>query len=183
MLQITAIKSLVVIADAPAVGANASGELAAIVTVASISGVIVLWSLNCRYQQAIASNRVRIVQDLEERYQQCKSRAEALLARANSECRDFTPNESHEFVHLMDKYDDLQLELKRAKERMPSEEPPLPPAAIASNIVTSHCCHRAALAYATDFDELSMGPASARSLRAAASRTAHTEMHLTRGTR
>lgn len=127
MLQITAIENLVLISDASAVGANINGDLVAIVAVASVVGVIVLWSLIGRYQRAIASNRVRAVQDLEERYKQCNSRAEALLARAKLERRDFSPIEAHEFVHLMDKYDDLQLELKRAKERMPSEEPPLIP--------------------------------------------------------
>ena len=120
MLHFHSNNQLILIAEAATAGKMATDELLVVVLASSAVACGVLSCLIRQYRRAVLENRVQAVQELEERYRDCKTRAESILARAKSEGRDFSSFESREFARLMDEYDELQTELKQAKTQVPA---------------------------------------------------------------
>ena len=122
MLHFHSNNQLILIAEAATARKAAPDELIVVVLAAAALAAGVLSCLIRQYRRTVLENRVQAVRELEERYRDCKSRAESVLARAKSEGRDFNAFESREFTRLMDEYDEVQTELKQARMRVPAPE-------------------------------------------------------------
>jgi len=121
----TPAERLILLADSEQPQAISHDELVAVITIGFCIAIVLLVNWIFGWREARVRKRLEAVELLETRFANCKSQAEAMLARAQTEERDFTPFESREFDRLMDQYDQLQSELDEVNRNAPHQIAPI----------------------------------------------------------